>query len=470
MATIKIPGLSLLNANTRIVATIKRSTSLSFHNSSYSASSLSARFYNSTNVAIFLQNNNLCAIDSVCPHSGGPLALADIEDNFVVCPWHAYRFDLNTGKTSSCAGMTMKIFKVEKNIEDDSILLSMDSDGEFELVSHHIIEPKQLNLKKKKLHQVQSTDPKIEDQNSLVQMCIKVLNTADPTEKVSLALEIAKKWKNREINNIGHGIPPIAPLRQDSLNFVTQSKTKKRGNAGSLESRIAILHAIGNIEIWAIDLAFDIIARFAHFSMTESGFAPINPSPTTQISQLDISQTEFSNQDETVYSMPVEFFDDFVRIAGEEAKHFDLVARRLEELGSHFGALPVHGGLWDSALETKDDLLDRLAIVHMVHEARGLDVNPQTISKFERAGDTESVARLTIIHQDEITHVAAGQRWFSFACNLLKKDRYEQFHEIVRSKFRGMLKPPFNHEDRIRAGVDKGYYLPVSSVGVEDAK
>lgn len=74
--------------------------------------------------------------------------------------------------------------------------------------------------------------------------------------------------------------------------------------------------------------------------------------------------------------MPAEFYDDFVRIASEEAAHFQSWARRLEEMGSSYGALPCHDGLWDDAHATSDDLLARFALVHMVHEARGLDVFP----------------------------------------------------------------------------------------------
>jgi uncharacterized ferritin-like protein (DUF455 family) len=51
-------------------------------------------------------------------------------------------------------------------------------------------------------------------------------------------------------------------------------------------------------------------------------------------------------------------------------KHFNLLEKRLNELGSFFGALPVHNGLWESATVTKENFLSRLAIVHMVHEAR----------------------------------------------------------------------------------------------------
>eukprot|EP00736_Rhodelphis_marinus_P009042 Rmarinus@m.21328 len=63
---------------------------------------------------------------------------------------------------------------------------------------------------------------------------------------------------------------------------------------------------------------------------------------------------------------------------------------RLEELGSHYGALPTHTGLWDNARETSDSLLKRLAIEHMVLEARGLDVAPTSLARFRAGGDRES--------------------------------------------------------------------------------
>ena len=98
----------------------------------------------------------------------------------------------------------------------------------------------------------------------------------------------------------------------------------------------------------------------------------------------------------------------------------------------------------------------------MVHEARGLDVNKSTIRKFRQAGDEESAERLDVIHADEIGHVARGQRWFRFLCEGAGMDSYEVFGRVVRAHFRGDLKPPFNEEDRLKAGIDPGYYLPLS--------
>src|ERR1700751_2480646 len=39
----------------------------------------------------------ICVLDGTCPHEGGPLGEGSIEDGKVVCPWHAYAFDVHTG-------------------------------------------------------------------------------------------------------------------------------------------------------------------------------------------------------------------------------------------------------------------------------------------------------------------------------------------------------------------------------------
>ncbi|KAI8620020.1 hypothetical protein BC830DRAFT_1059739 [Chytriomyces sp. MP71] len=265
---------------------------------------------------------------------------------------------------------------------------------------------------------------------SLVDWCIRVLTEPDPTLKIKLTAHIYDLWTNGSIMMIGSGTPPDEPTRDNVLK-IEPSKGKRLGKGGSVASRIAILHSLASIEQWAIDLAFDIMARFA---------------TVTAASQ----------------PIPREFFDDFLKIANDEAKHYAYLVSRLEALGSHFGALPIHAGLWESADQTSGNLLARLAVVHMVHEARGLDVNPQTISRFEKAGDADSVVLLTEIHHDEVTHVAAGQRWFSWICEREGREKYTTFHSLVRENFKGLLKPPFNEADRARAGLDLQYYMPLS--------
>jgi uncharacterized ferritin-like protein (DUF455 family) len=147
-------------------------------------------------------------------------------------------------------------------------------------------------------------------------------------------------------------------------------------------------------------------------------------------------------------------------MALDESKHFTLLTARLAAIspGTPYGSLPVHAALWESAQTTATSLRARLAIIHLVHEARGLDVNPGTIARFRRAGDTESAAALEIIHADEVTHVAAGHRWFTWVCAGQGVDAVSAFREEVRRGWRGEVKGPFNAGDRERAGMTKEFY------------
>jgi uncharacterized ferritin-like protein (DUF455 family) len=200
----------------------------------------------------------------------------------------------------------------------------------------------------------------------------------------------------------------------------------RRRNFGSFAGRIALLHALAHIELNAIDLAWDIIARFA------------------------------------AAEMPREFFNDWVDVAAEEAEHFALLNDRLRVLGSAYGELPAHDGLWEAAATTAHDLLVRLAIVPLVLEARGLDVTPEMILRLERAGDLASAAMLRRIYEDEIGHVAAGARWFERLCRQRGLNPEAAFHDNLRRYFTGALKPPFNREARDVAGLPAAYYKPLA--------
>lgn len=178
--------------------------------------------------------------------------------------------------------------------------------------------------------------------------------------------------------------------------------------------------------VGSIDLAWDVIARFG----------PHHP------------------------TLPLQFFSDFTKIALDESKHFSLLVARLASplISCPYGTLPIHSALWDSASETAHSLRARLAIIHLVHEARGLDVNPATIARFEKMGDKESVEALTIIHADEITHVTGAHRWFTFICEEEGVDPVWAFREEVKTHFSGKLKGPFNESDREKAGLTRNFY------------
>ena len=64
-------------------------------------------------------------------------------------------------------------------------------------------------------------------------------------------------------------------------------------------------------------------------------------------------------------TMPRGFIDDFLGVAADEAMHFALLERKLASLGTFYGALPAHAGLWESAHRTRHDVGARLAVVPM---------------------------------------------------------------------------------------------------------
>ena len=171
--------------------------------------------------------------------------------------------------------------------------------------------------------------------------------------------------------------------------------------------------------------------------------------------------------------MPDDFFRTWLRVAAEEAKHFSRWRLRLAQYGLRYGDLDAHEGLWQSALETGDSLLARLAVVHCVHEARGLDVAPLMRAKL--GDDAASVAVLDANVEEEVTHVAAGREWIERVCAALPAaERPEHprlaFQACVRARFFGRLLPPFAAERRARAGLTEEWYLPLAAMPAEGGK
>ena len=281
---------------------------------------------------------------------------------------------------------------------------------------------------------------------TLCESCSHILNCSDPERKIELTTQLFAIFAQGERYTpmkLGAGTaePPDVPPRE-GLKEVKPWEMPNPGRGGSLRSRITMLHALANIEQWAIDLAIDICIRFATFQTNAREAGVTQPLPRT-------------------------FYYDWLKVANDEAKHFSLLRSRLEELGSHFGALPVHHGLWQSAQMTAHDLRARISVIALVHEARGLDINPITIEKFRKAGDLESVDVLNIIHNDEITHVTTGHRWLSWICEQEGKDPIMVFRSNVQQYFRGAVKGPFNAEARQEAGMDRAYYEDL--VGMDDS-
>ena len=262
---------------------------------------------------------------------------------------------------------------------------------------------------------------------TLAAAACRVLQTPRPEDKAALTNDIAAAWRDGRISTIGRAAPPDRPARPGRPVLRAPRELPRRRIGAAPEGRIALLHALAHIELNAIDLAWDIIARFADTD-----------------------------------GLPRAFCDDWAGVAAEEAKHFLLLSARLADLGAAYGDLPAHDGLWQAAMNTAHDLAARLAVVPLVLEARGLDVTPGMMQRLRNVGDADSADILQIIHDDEIGHVAVGRRWFEAVCRQAGQEPTARYQALVRQYFKGSVKPPFNSESRARAGLTPAYYAPLA--------
>ena len=187
-----------------------------------------------------------------------------------------------------------------------------------------------------------------------------------------------------------------------------------RRRLNSVEGKAAFFHALAHIEFIAIYLAWDIIYRFR--------------------------------------GLPENFYRDWLKIADEEAQHFDLIRQHLIALNVDYGDLPAHQGLWSHAEDTVGDLLARLAVVPRCMEARGLDVTPVMIDKLKAMHDDAGVAILTRIYQDEIGHVERGSYWFNVFAQQQGLEPEQAYKDKILTYYHGKPKGPFNRDVRIIAG------------------
>lgn len=264
---------------------------------------------------------------------------------------------------------------------------------------------------------------------TLCEAALDVLNTASARKKAEKTRRHAQDWRDGAITEIGTATLPERPARPAKPELLAPAAMPKRGKAGSLRSKIALLHALAHIELNAIDLAWDVMAR---------GF------------------------DLGGFTLPKDFYDDWIKVADDEAKHHLMLEERLNDLGATYGDLPAHDGLWEASEQTAHDFAARLAIVPMVLEARGLDVTPGMIKIMKKQGDTKTADMLQIIHDDEITHVRAGTVWFEAWCAHHSKDVETHWQNLVRTYFNGTLKRPFNHPSREDAGMIRDWYEPLA--------
>lgn len=257
------------------------------------------------------------------------------------------------------------------------------------------------------------------------------LDCCDPTLKVKLSRELLENWNSNKAAPLDYPLPKDEPGRPEYPALVPPSEVPRR-RLGSEKGRAAMMHAVAHIEFNAINLALDMISRFA-------------------------GHPELENTDDKIA-----FISDWLSVAADEARHFSMINTYLNSQGYEYGTFPAHNGLWDAALDTSQDIAARLAIAPMVLEARGLDVTPQIIEKLRKNNDPEAITILKVILEEEVQHVYFGTKWFNFIAQKRSKAPTAYFHELVRTHFKGLLKEPFNKKARFAAELYEDYYLPLS--------
>ncbi len=250
---------------------------------------------------------------------------------------------------------------------------------------------------------------------SLFDAAYRCLQACTLEEKLRLTEVTAKQWCDGVLSLASGNAPesidePGRPARPE---LVLPSNVPKR-RLGTKAGLAALIHAVTHIEFNAINLAWDAVYQFR--------------------------------------GLPELFYSDWIRVACEEAYHFQLLRARLNELGHDYGDFPAHNGLWEMAKRTDFDPLVRMALVPRVLEARGLDVTPGIINRLRATREEKTVAILEIILRDEIGHVRIGSHWFNYFCDQRNLDCVQTFRDLLSQYFSGQLSAPFHHEARKQAG------------------
>lgn len=243
----------------------------------------------------------------------------------------------------------------------------------------------------------------------------RCLELSSPEEKCSAVTRLARAVERGEFEFDPH--TPVTPIgdvgRPVKPELVEPSKVPRR-RLGSETGRAALVHAICHIEFNAINLALDAVYRFR--------------------------------------DMPRQFYLDWMSVAVDEARHFQLLSERLQAMGYSYGDFPAHNGLWQMARRTADDCLKRMALVPRVLEARGLDVTPGMIGRLKAVNDTDTVKILEVILEEEVRHVEIGSHWFRICCDQRGVDPEPTFLALLKEYFGASIRGPFNIPARMQAG------------------
>lgn len=237
--------------------------------------------------------------------------------------------------------------------------------------------------------------------------------------KEALTTQCLEYCNQNEVRAEGAFLPMMfdTPSYATRCNIVSPSQLRQRKDFDSKEGLATLVHSIAHIEFSAIDLALDAVYRYP--------------------------------------DMPMEYKIDWLEVASDEIRHFQMLNEQLLELGFPYGSFPVHSGLFDAATNTAHNILDRMAIVPRYFEASGLDVSPNIIKKLNNKKKLPAIAKLieTInIIYEEIDHVFKGDKWFKYLCKKEAKAVSVYFDILQKYGLLDKHRPHVNIDARKAAG------------------
>ncbi len=244
------------------------------------------------------------------------------------------------------------------------------------------------------------------------------LMTADPQQKAAGAAELYQQALNLEDARVTQANPNIIervldPGRPARPELVAPRNLPRR-ITHTQAGRNIMAHAFAHIEFNAINIALDAVYRFN--------------------------------------DMPAAYYRDWLRVAAEEGKHYQMLADYLAENQAAYGDFPAHDSLWETVCRTDHDVMIRMALVPRVLEARGLDVTPAIAQKLRSNNDHRLADILGIIYDEEIGHVEIGTRWFRYCAEARNLNARHTFRDLLNQYMNGRIRGPYDEPGRLAAG------------------
>jgi len=248
----------------------------------------------------------------------------------------------------------------------------------------------------------------------------KLLQIKNYNDKIAQSTKFINDFNQKKVN-FNHNYKnfiEIKPSYESFCKVVPPQKVPRRRGFETDLKKATLIHAIVHIEYSAIDLAFDACYRFRN--------------------------------------MPMEFYEDWIEVADDEVRHFEMLNSLLNEVGYKYGDFEVHSSLLEAAQKTPI-LIERMAIVPRWLEANGLDANEQIIQKLKNYKNDEIAKKLIdaleVILKEEIPHVSKGDKWFKWACQKNSVNSEKKYFEIVNKIYKNVSKKPhINVQARKKAG------------------